>query len=227
MNQKTYFKFKNHEQLRIRTLLSMIAGLVLLIGIVKFWPEAKKELKKGLFFQRGEEVVEVEVISPTTQVAKPPPPPIPLPPVEVPDDVELVEEIMDFDTEIDYEEDAVEVETTTAAAQGNDPTRDVETAARPRRFVEPEYSPQAKKSNIRATIVLEVVVDEKGRVTDSRIVDRFLLDKKGKITKPVDKVGYGLEEAATQAAKSWVFSPAKKGGKAISSYATVTFRFGV
>ena len=227
MDQKSYFKFKNHEQLRIRTLFSMIAGLVMLIGIVKLWPEAKKELKKGLFFQRGEEVVEVDVISPTTQVAKPPPPPIPLPPIEVPDDVELVEEIMDFDTEIDYEEDAVELETTTAAAQGNDPTRDVETAARPRRFVEPEYSPAAKKKNIRATIVLEVVVNEKGRVTGSRIVDRFLLDKKGNITKPVNNVGYGLEEAATQAAKSWVFSPAKKGGKAISSYATVTFRFGI
>ncbi len=228
MTQEGYLIFKRHDRLRIRTLGSMILGLVLLISAFKFWPEDNSPREKGLFFSRGDVVVEIEMISPTAQVAKPPPPPIPLPPIEVPDEVELVDEIIDFDTAIEIADVSVADESTaTSAAQGNDPTRDVETAARPRKFVEPEYSPEAKKNKVRATVVLEVVVDERGRVTDSRIIDRFLLDKKGKIDKPVDLVGYGIEEAATQAAKAWIFSPAKKGGKAIPSYATVTFKFGV
>jgi protein TonB len=75
--------------------------------------------------------------------------------------------------------------------------------------------------------MVEVLVDERGRVSEKRIIDRFLYGKRDDPPEPVEHVGYGIEEAALSAAERWQFRPAKHGGRTVRSYYTLTFRFGV
>ena len=73
-----------------------------------------------------------------------------------------------------------------------------------------------------------MLVDEKGRVEASKVLERFLLgNKKDDPKQPVNLLGYGLEEAALSAAGRWLFRPARKNGTPVRSYHALTFRFGV
>jgi protein TonB len=74
---------------------------------------------------------------------------------------------------------------------------------------------------------VEVLIDEKGRVIESKIVDRFIYEDKDEPPTPVARIGYGIEEAALTAADRWRFRPARHGGRAVQTYYTLTFRFGV
>ena len=75
--------------------------------------------------------------------------------------------------------------------------------------------------------MVEVLVNERGRVENARVVERFLLNKNQTTRDPVSEVGYGLEKSALEAAKRYIFSPARENNKRVSSYTTLTFRFGV
>ena len=73
-----------------------------------------------------------------------------------------------------------------------------------------------------------MLVDEKGRVEATKVLERFLLgSKKDDPKRAVTLLGYGLEEAALSAAGRWLFRPARKNGTAVRSYHALTFRFGV
>jgi len=60
------------------------------------------------------------------------------------------------------------------------------------------YTSEAKKAGIEGTVVLWIVVDESGNVSDARI-------SKG--------LGHGLDDEALKTAKTWKFKPAVKDGK--------------
>jgi len=169
--------------------------------------------------------VELEMIEQTQQAAKPPAPPTPVPPVVVPDDVVLDFDEVDPSEEIAIEEDGDD--TAQSESVGPRLVAQADQGPRPIRFVEPEYSEEARRKKVKATILVEVLVDERGRVLQSKIVDRFVYEKKGDPPTPVNEIGYGLEEAALAAAERWRFRPARHGGRTVQTYTTLTFRFGV
>jgi len=77
--------------------------------------------------------------------------------------------------------------------------------------VEPEYSEEARKAKFQGTVVLEIVIDERGNPTNFRILN---------------PLGLGLDEKAIEAVKQWRFRPATKNGKPVAVVARidVTFR---
>ena len=209
----------------------IILSLLLLIALVKFWPiPGEEEVPDFVYNTRGQEVIEIEEILQTSQVKQKPPPPAPLPPIIVPND-DILEE---FELEItdnylpieDPGEDAVVEEGISAGPQTALVSAQV--GPKPVRFVEPEYTREARRKKIRAEVVVEVLVDERGQVQDAKILELFLLSRKRDEPKqPVEQIGFGLEESALSAAERWQFRPARQDGKPVQSYTTLTFSFGV
>lgn len=76
---------------------------------------------------------------------------------------------------------------------------------------EPAYSEEARKAKYQGTVVLLIVVDAQGNVTDARVV------------KPL---GMGLDEKAVESVRTWKFKPALRGGTPVPVrvYVEVSFR---
>lgn len=103
----------------------------------------------------------------------------------------------------------------------------VEESPRPVQFNVPDYPPEAQRRKIRAEVFVEVDLNEQGRVLTSRVVRRLLLDKDGEIVEEVPVLGYGIEEAALTASRSWRFRPGRRNGVPIPSQYVVSFKLGV
>jgi TonB family protein len=78
------------------------------------------------------------------------------------------------------------------------------------RKVEPEYSPLAHADHIQGTVVLQLVVTEKGRAADIQVIS---------------PLGYGLDENAISAIQKWEFVPGQKGAVPVPVRATITVNF--
>ncbi len=76
--------------------------------------------------------------------------------------------------------------------------------------VEPEYSEEARKAKFQGTVVLYVVVDEKGNPRDLRVVRAL---------------GLGLDEKAIEAVQKWRFRPGMLQGKPVPVAATIEVNF--
>src|ERR1700730_4702550 len=76
--------------------------------------------------------------------------------------------------------------------------------------VEPEYSEEARKAKFQGTVVLFIVVDEKGNPRDLRVI------------RPL---GLGLDQKAIEAVQKWKFNPGKKDGKPVAVQATIEVNF--
>lgn len=213
---------------RVRVLVSSVVTLLVMVGFIKFWPTPSGEIDPDeVFDSRGEISIEIEEIVQTTHAErKAPPPPAPIPPVIVPDDVFLEEEPLDLtDSALAIDEPGEDTE----AQEGEvatGPRRSATSAPKLFRFVEPEYTREARRKRVRAEVVVEVLVNEKGRVEESRVLERYLLGRNEE-REPTQQLGYGLEEAALAAAEQLGFRPARQDGKPVSSYTTLSFSFGI
>jgi TonB family protein len=76
--------------------------------------------------------------------------------------------------------------------------------------VEPEYSEEARKAKFQGTVVLFVVVDEKGNPRDLKVL------------RPL---GLGLDQKAIEAVEKWRFRPGMKDGKPVPVQATIEVNF--
>jgi TonB family protein len=65
---------------------------------------------------------------------------------------------------------------------------------------EPAYSEEARKAKYQGTVVLWIVVDTQGNVTDPRVV------------RPL---GLGLDEKALETVRTWKFKPALRNGSPV------------
>jgi protein TonB len=90
------------------------------------------------------------------------------------------------------------------------PVRDVDRPPRLLQQVRPTYPSEAFVKKVEGTVVIEIVIDERGRVTRTRIVRSMPL----------------LDDAAVAAVRQWVFAPALKQGRPVATLAMapVTFR---
>jgi TonB family protein len=76
--------------------------------------------------------------------------------------------------------------------------------------VDPEYSEEARKAKLQGTVILYVVVDERGNPRDLRVIR---------------SLGLGLDQKAIEAVERWKFRPGKKDGKAVPVQATIEINF--
>ena len=76
-------------------------------------------------------------------------------------------------------------------------------------FVEAKYPEEAEKAGIEANVVLRLDIDATGHVVDAVVQET---------------AGHGFDEAATEAAKQFVFEPATRDGKPIPS--RILYRYG-
>jgi periplasmic protein TonB len=76
--------------------------------------------------------------------------------------------------------------------------------------VEPEYSEEARKAKYQGTVVLYVVVDEKGMPKELKVVRAL---------------GLGLDEKAIAAVQKWRFRPGYLNGKPVKVAATIEVNF--
>jgi TonB family protein len=76
--------------------------------------------------------------------------------------------------------------------------------------VEPEYSEEARKAKFQGTVVLFVVVDEKGNPRELKVM------------RPL---GLGLDQKAIEAVEKWKFKPGMKDGKPVAVQATIEVNF--
>jgi TonB family protein len=80
------------------------------------------------------------------------------------------------------------------------------------RFEKPEYPPIARRLRAEGEVVISLLVDETGQVTDTRVVQRASQD-------------VGLEEAALEAARSATYQPATKNGVRVKMWTTLRIPF--
>ncbi|MDE2826914.1 MAG: energy transducer TonB [Bacteroidota bacterium] len=209
----------------LRLFASIIAAQVLILLCIKLWPGASEPKPLDIIYS-SPEVIQMEEIVSTNQTRRAPPPPAPLPPVIAPDDTILEEEILlDLDplalTDPSLDDMPTEPEGVPSTGIG------ANEAPKPIRIVTPEYPRSASRRKIHAEIVIAVVVDKRGRVQSPQIVERYLLNEKDNTRTLVDALGYGLEEAAVNAAMRSLFRPARKDGTTVESNYKLSFKFGV
>jgi TonB family protein len=76
--------------------------------------------------------------------------------------------------------------------------------------IEPEYSPEARADHVQGTVILQLVVNEKGRPADISVIS---------------PLGFGLDEQAQDAVAKWEFVPGMKAGAPVKILATVEVNF--
>ena len=222
-------KHSLRDSYEVRILASTVVSLLLLIAAVKWWPaEGLGDPDDRIYTTRPQEVIEIDEIQQTRQVQQAPPPPAPLPPIIVPNDAILEEIELELDNNLLTLEPADDPTLQEDATDGP-PTQlaRAETGPKPVRIVEPANPREARRKRIKAEVVVEVLVDERGRVQEATIVERYLLGDEDDPKTAVGELGYGLEEAAVSAAERWLFRPARQNGRPVTSYTTVTLLFGV
>lgn len=209
-------------------LVSTLMSLVIANAFVLFWPSSSDDSPGLVFDSRGQEVIQIEDIQQTKQDKKKPAPPVPAPPIIMPDDVVLDElELIVVDSALTLDDPGTDTEVVDGAAEGDNVAVRADSGPSPVRIAVGDYPKEAERKKVKAEIIVEVLVNERGRVETARVVERFLLNKDQTTRDPVGVVGYGLEDSALEAAKRYIFSPARQNNKRVSSYTTLTFRFGV
>ena len=217
---------------RLRVLATLAVSLGVLILAFRFWPVEDRIVERP-YVAEPQERVPIELIEPTRQTprAAPPPPPT-LPPVEVPDDVPIPEEEIEFEV--------LETAPSTDIAlpdlppgpemDGPDeapPTFVARADRRPQTIspVLPTYPAEAERRGIRARVRLRLRIDARGRLQEVEITDRFLLD--GDREQRVEEIGYGVEQAVLDAVNRTRFRPGRHEGRPVETYTTMTLSVGV
>ncbi len=89
------------------------------------------------------------------------------------------------------------------------PLRDVDRPPRLLRQVRPIYPHDAFVKKIEGTVVIEIVIDERGQVVRTRVVRSVPL----------------LDAAAVDAVRQWIFAPAEKRGRPVATIAVTPVSF--
>ena len=76
---------------------------------------------------------------------------------------------------------------------------------------EPQYTDEARSAKLQGTVMLQVQIDETGKVSEHITVLRSL--------------GSGLDEKAMEAVRQWRFKPALRDGKPVAVPATIEVNF--
>lgn len=81
---------------------------------------------------------------------------------------------------------------------------------KPVQVSQPAFPEEARAAGIQGRVRVELTVDTAGAVVNAKVVEGL---------------GHGLDEAALDAARTYVFEPAQRCGKAVSATFTISVRF--
>ena len=215
---------------RLRIQISIVVAQLFALACIWWWPNLQWTPNEDLIYNtRGQDLIALEEVQPTRHAQKPPPPPPPLIPIVIQDDLIIEEEIEVEDEFLILEEyaenlfdDTAEITTTGSNSTSKAPER----GPKAMRFVEPAWPREALRRRIGADVIVEVLVDEKGLVREAKVIERYMYPKNSDTKEQVSELKYGLEEAAIEAAKRWMFQPARQDGNPVKSYKTITLSFG-
>lgn len=223
---------QNSRRLRrypMHIMVGLAVALLLANVVVRFWPNTWGGTDARLYDMSAREEIQLEEIQQTKQEKKRPPPPRPIVPVIIPneEDLEIVE--LDLDNNmLAVEDPGTDEEFKEGADETSQSGARADRGPQPRRIVEPTYPRAADRRNIRAEVVVRVLVNKRGRVDNVEVAERWLLEKDtARRLEQVDEIGYGIEEAALETARQWMFSPARENGEFVASYTVIAIRFGV
>ncbi len=76
--------------------------------------------------------------------------------------------------------------------------------------VVPQYTEAARKAHVTGAVILQAIIDETGKVTDTEVLRSLRED---------------LDEVAVQAVRQWQFEPATLDGKPVAVYYNLTINF--
>jgi len=204
------------------SLIGTLAGAILL---VQLWPTLPESATRPPFLEGdGQEVIQMEEVQQTQQAEQRPPPPAPPLPIEVPDDIILDDVELTFTDAFEVPdepgEDAVRMDGADEPVATGGTRR-----ARLLRVSEPAVPAAARQRDLTARVELEVVVTPQGEVEEATIMERYLIDASGNEQR-VATLGYGLEEAALEAAQRLLYRPAMREGREVTERTTVTLTIG-
>ena len=80
--------------------------------------------------------------------------------------------------------------------------------------VQPIYPELARRANVEGTVFLDILVDKEGKVRKVEVLK-------------ASGTNVGFEEAAKEAVKQWVFSPAIQNDKPVAVWMTLPVKFEV
>jgi hypothetical protein len=210
---------------RLRVLGGGVVALLLCVAFVRWWP-TPQAAPHASYSDFSDDRVQLEEIQPTDHdVRRQPPPPAPLPPVVVPNDVVVNEQIDWSDTSLDIVEPGDDAERRDGQAEEAVARAQPATTARLLRAPQPTYTEAARSNDIRARVAVLVQVSARGVVQDATIRARWRVNASGE-EQPTATLGYGLDEAALEAARRARFRPARDAGQPVPTETVITFRFG-
>jgi outer membrane biosynthesis protein TonB len=176
--------------------------------------------------QFSENVVTLEEVVRTSQ-NRPASPPKPQTPIPEPTDEIIEEEITNLDElSISDFSDSASVAMLGNKGNSDQPVSNPQTPPSPVRIVELTVPDAAQKANIKAEIWVTFLVDEQGNVEEASISQVKRYDQSSGEVTTVQTIGYGLTEAALDAALQWKFRPARNNGGAVKAYSRQTFSVG-
>lgn len=184
---------------------SMIAAL--LITMLIFYGFKRFENTRALEPDIDRTIESIE-IPPTQQIQKPPPPARPKIPVEsedddIPEDMDIDEEMFEFDQEVSDLPPPPEEEEPIVPFHA--------LADKPVviKRIPPKYPELAKKAGIEGLVIVKVLIDTKGNVEKTEILKSHPL----------------LDESALEAAKNFKFKPGKQRDKFVKVWMSIPFNF--
>ncbi|RPH56897.1 energy transducer TonB, partial [bacterium] len=77
---------------------------------------------------------------------------------------------------------------------------------------QPVYTEMARKARVQGVVIVEAIIDEKGNVTNARVLKGLPM---------------GLDKAALEAVQRWKFKPATLNGRPVRVYYSLTVNFQV
>lgn len=199
--------------------VGVIMSLLVMLVLFKIPLQVESTFENEVIAQ---EVVQLEEIIQTEQKIKAPPPPRPIVPIEVPNDEILEEEEFELDVALDLEEiienlappvvPDLNEEDEVDEAEIFMVVEDMPTiiGGREKLYEYVEYPAMAREAGLEGTVVVVIVIDEKGVPQDFNVL---------KSIHPL------LDEASTSALSKIRFTPGRQRGKAVRVKMAIPIRF--
>jgi len=208
-------------------MICIIIAELLTVGVFSFWPAPDQKSESQNKITYNEDVVLLNETVITEQPSNPPPPPKPRAPVPVPKD-EVIEEKITVLDDINLSDFSDSL--STSKLPGSEGEGEIASSPQqpPRiiRIVEATTPEAAKKAGIKAEVMVNILVDEQGKVEDVSIADIKIYKDGSDVPETVETIGYGITEATLNAALQWKFHPARNNGRPVKAYSKQIFTFG-
>lgn len=205
-SQKANERLLEKSRYTLRIEVGFIIALLVMIGLFKI--ELKSSGDKVAIGSFEQETVKMEEIEVTKQVNRPPPPPRPIVPVAVSNDEIVIDEDINIDAEINFD-DLSELALPDAPKVEEDPEEQV--------FLVVEKMPEIRGGL--AALMKHIKYPEIARKAglEGRVFLQFVIDERGRVNNPivVRGIGGGCDEAAIEAVKKITFTPGLQRGKPV------------